>query len=76
MRKNYKTIPRSALLREIGKRVSNVRNYQTALGATKASGLPKFTEFEKQWLSEPQPMRTDCEKVLSGGEFVDVEISA
>lgn len=76
MRKNYKTIPRSALLREIGKRVSNVRTYQTALGASKASGLPKFAEFEKQWLSESQPLRTDLERVLSGDEFVNVEISA
>ncbi len=48
-RKNYETIPRSALLAELGKRVKNVRNYQEALGAG-ASALPKFDEFEKQWL--------------------------
>ena len=72
-RKNYETIPRSALLVEIGKRVENVRNYQQALG-TNASQLPKFTEFEKQWLTSPQPVRTDCEKALSDAGFVDVEI--
>ena len=72
-RKNYKTIPRSALLVELGKRVQNVRNYKVALGAN-ASSLPKFTEFEKAWLGDPQPMRTDCEHALSGAGFVDVEI--
>jgi len=73
MRKNYQTIPRSALLVELGKRVANVRNYQTLLGAN-ASSLPKFNEFEKTWLGSPQPMRTDCENALSGAAFVDVEI--
>lgn len=72
-RKNYETIPRSALLAEIGRRVRNVRNYKQALG-NKASQLPKFTEFEKPWLSDPQPLRTDCESALSGADFVDVEI--
>jgi hypothetical protein len=72
-RKNYETIPRSALLVELGKRVRNVRNYQVALG-NGASNLPKFTAFEKQWLNAPQPLRTDCENALSGADFVDVEI--
>jgi len=72
-RKNYETIPRSALLAEIGRRVKNVKNYQTLLG-TKASGLPKFVEFEKQWIGMPQPWRTDCEHELSNAEFVDVRI--
>jgi hypothetical protein len=75
MRKNYETIPRSALLKELGKRVQNVRNYQQALG-NRASLLPKFTEFEKLWLNAPQPMRTDCESALSNAPFVDVEIEA
>jgi beta-lactamase superfamily II metal-dependent hydrolase len=74
-RKNYETIPRSALLVELGKRVQNVRKYQTALGAA-ASALPKFREFEKQWLNAPQPWRTDCEHALNGADFVDVEIEA
>lgn len=74
-RKNYETIPRAALLAELGKRVGNVRNYQAAFGSA-ASSLPKFEEFEKAWLNLPQPLRTDCEKALSGIEFVDVEIEA
>jgi hypothetical protein len=72
-RKNYETIPRSALLAEIGRRVQNVRNYHTALG-TRAPTLPKYTQFEKPWLMMPQPWRTDCETMLSGKSFVDVEI--
>jgi hypothetical protein len=73
MRKNYATIPRSALLAEVGKRIRNVRNYHVLLGAA-ASTLPKFDEFEKHWLNLSQPARTDCEHALSGAGFVDVEI--
>ena len=72
-RKNYETIPRTALLVEIGKRVRNVRNYQAALGSG-ATQLPKYTQFEKAWINLPQPWRTDCEYALSGDPFVDVEI--
>lgn len=74
-RKNYQTIPRSALLAEIGKRVQNTRNYETALGPA-ASSLPRFDEFEAAWIGAPQPWRTDCEHALSGANFVDVEIEA
>jgi len=72
-RKNYATIPRSALLVELGKRVKNVRNYLEELGAG-ASSLPRFEEFEKLWLDKPQPWRTDCENALSGEPSVDVKI--
>jgi hypothetical protein len=74
-RKNYQTIPRAALLAELGRRVRNVRNYGQALG-NRASKLPKYQEFEKHWLNAPQPWRTDCERALSGAAFVDVEIEA
>ena len=74
-RKNYETIPRLALLADLGRRVLNVRNHQQALG-NNASPLPTFTEFEKPWLSNPQPLRTDCENKLSGVDFVDVEIES
>jgi hypothetical protein len=72
-RKNYATIPRSALLAEIGTRVSNIRNYEEELGA-RAPDLPKFTEYEKRWIGEDQPWRTDCELELTGIPYVDVEI--
>jgi hypothetical protein len=74
-RKNYETIPRSALLVEIGRRVRNVRNYSTALGP-RAPTLPKYVEFERPWLKKPQPWRTDLENMLAGDNYVDVEISS
>ena len=72
-RKNYETIPRSALLAEIGRRVQNTRNYKDALGTT-APTLPKYADFEKTWISLKQPWRTDFEPMLTGKNFVDVEI--
>ena len=72
-RKNYDVIPCSPLLAELGKRVKSVRNYSEELLDT-ASKLPGFSEFEKHWLNSPQPFRTDCENVLTGANFVDVEI--
>jgi hypothetical protein len=74
-RANYKTIPRSALLVEIGRRVSNVRNYFDELGDG-AADLPKYKDFEKEWLGKSQPVRTDCENALTGAAFVDVEIKS
>jgi hypothetical protein len=74
-RKNYETIPCSALLAELGKRVKSVKNYFGELGGA-ASKLPKFGEFEKEWLNSLQPLRTDCENALSDAAFVDVEIEA
>jgi hypothetical protein len=74
-RKNYETIPRAALLAEIGRRVGTVRNYNAALGAA-VSELPMFAAFEAPWIDLPQPLRTDCEQALSGEGFVDVEIEA
>ncbi|MFH1340471.1 MAG: metallohydrolase [Pseudomonadota bacterium] len=78
-RGNYKTIPRSELLAEIGKRVSNTKSYGAAF---KKSGVdtkevPKFGEFEKDFFTEPQPLRTDLERILgSSNGYVDVEIEA
>jgi hypothetical protein len=74
-RKNYETIPKAALLAELGKRVQNTRIYEQELGAG-ASSLPKYKDFEKQWLNAPQPQRTDCENALSNAAFVEVEIDA
>jgi hypothetical protein len=76
MRKNYKTIPRSALLAELGRRVVNARNYQAEFAGLGIEGndLPKFGEYESEWFGAPQPWRTDCEHLLSEGAFVDIEI--
>ncbi|MEH2624711.1 hypothetical protein V1292_002766 [Bradyrhizobium sp. AZCC 1719] len=78
-RGNYETIPRTDLLAEIGKRVSNTRNYANAFkkAGKKTSAVPKFSEFEKKSFSQPQPLRTDLERMLQESRgFVDVEIEA
>jgi hypothetical protein len=76
MRKNYKTIPRSALLTELGRRVHNSRNYQDAFAAKGIAdtGLPTFDDYEKPWFDALQPRRTDCEYLLSGVDRVDIPI--
>jgi beta-lactamase superfamily II metal-dependent hydrolase len=78
MRERFKTIPRSALLAELGKRVANTRDYKAAFTAKHitTSSLPEFAGYEKVWFAEPQPSRTDFERLLSGAEFLDVEIDA
>jgi hypothetical protein len=75
-RGRYKTIPRAELLVELGKRVQNVRNYQSELEAAgvDVKQLPYYREFERMWLSAPQPLRTDCEQILSDAPFVQVEL--
>src|SRR5262245_26459196 len=48
-RATYETIPRTDLLAEIGKRVSNTKVYSTAFkkAGLKTSDVPKFAKFEK-----------------------------
>lgn len=77
-RKNYKVIPESALLADLGRRVANTRNYDAALTAAglRPKDLPRYAEYEEEWLGEPQPWRTDCELMLTRKPFVDVEIEA
>ena len=76
-RGNYETIPRTDLLAEIGRRVSNTRNYADAFkkAGKKTSEVPKFGEFESKSFAKPQPSRTDLERMLLESKgFVDVEI--
>jgi hypothetical protein len=76
-RGNYPTIPRTDLLAEIGKRVTNTRNYAGAFkkAGKKTSEVPKFSEFEAKSFAKPQPLRTDLERILVDSTgFVDVEI--
>jgi phosphoribosyl 1,2-cyclic phosphodiesterase len=72
----YAPIPRALLLEQLGKRVSNGRNYQAELGDSRASALLRYDDLEKPWLDKLQPMRTDLEKILTDKDFVDVEIEA
>ncbi len=75
-RSTYATIPRSDLLVEIGKRVSNTRTYSTAFqqANVKTSTVPKFSEYEKASFGKPQPRRTDLDSMLASQGFIDVEI--
>jgi len=77
-RKNYKTIPKSEMLVVLGERVANVRNYSEALQAKgfDPKKLPLFKDFEKEFIDSPQPLRTDCELLLTDELFVDVELEA
>jgi hypothetical protein len=70
-RGNYPTIPRADLLAEIGSRVSNTKNYEQEFdrAGVKTSAVPKFREYERDSFGEPQPMRTDLERILGGDEF-------
>jgi hypothetical protein len=77
-RGTYKTIPRAALLAEIGTRVSNTRNYAEAFEneGLKTSDVPRFRDFAKASFAKPQPLRTDLETMLKAQRFVNVEIDA
>jgi len=73
---NYATIPRTDLLAEIGKRVSNTKNYDAAfkLAGVKTSAVLKFGEYERDSFAKPQPLRTDLERTLGSKGFIDAEI--
>ncbi|TPK87359.1 metallohydrolase [Mesorhizobium sp. B2-4-17] len=75
-RGNYETIPRSDLLAELGRRVSNTKNYAAAFAdaGLKTSVVPKFDDFESESFAKPQPFRTDLERMLGSQGFIDVEI--
>jgi hypothetical protein len=76
-RGRFKTIPRSDLLAEIGRRVASTKTYATKFkqAGIAQSNVPKFAEFEKKSFGEPQPLRTDLERMLGSDGFVDVEIA-
>jgi metallo-beta-lactamase superfamily protein len=77
-RKNYPTIPSSELLVDIGQRVASARNYADAFDAADIDPrqLNLYAQREKEWLTSPQPLRTDCELLLNEATFVDVELEA
>jgi len=70
----YESIPSAALLVELGKRVGNTRRYQAEMSAEQIADLPNYENFEKTWLDQAQPLRTDLEMLLTGKGFVEVMI--
>lgn len=78
--KVYKPIPAAELLVELGKRISNTRTYYQELSALDLD-FDEKQPFEDYWeyeqvncLMKPQPWRTDLENMLTGVDYVEVEI--
>jgi beta-lactamase superfamily II metal-dependent hydrolase len=76
----YETIPSPELLVELGKRTKNTRKYYDELAKVDVDFYQK-PPFKAVWehergdlLKAPQPWRTDLEKILTGKDYVDVEI--
>ena len=84
-REFYNPIPECKLLVDLARRVSNTSSYSARLAGkgidpssiwatTKAKKNQFFEKYERDFLDQPQPMRTDLELVADGRDFVDVEI--
>lgn len=84
-REFYNPIPECRVMVDVARRVSNTVNYgerfakkgikPELLWATPKAKEYKFYEtYEKSFLDQPQPVRTDLEFALNGNPFVEVEI--
>jgi hypothetical protein len=84
-REFYNPIPACKLLVDVARRVSNTTNYASRLAkkgidpksvwaTTKAKKNKFFEKYEKDFLDQPQPWRTDLEFVIDGKEFLEVKI--
>ena len=84
-REFYNPIPECKLLVDLARRVSNTRSYGERLAkkgidpksvwsTTKAKKNKFFERYEKEFLDQLQPLRTDLEFVAEGRDFVDIEI--
>jgi beta-lactamase superfamily II metal-dependent hydrolase len=84
-REFYNPIPDCDVLVDLARRVKNVSNYGARLKskgikAEEVWSTPKakrnkfFDKYEKEFLDKPQPTRTDLECLLTGSQFVEVEI--
>ena len=89
-REFYNPIPECELLVDLAQRVSNTRNYGKSLRkaglnpetdiwkSPKAKRYGFYEHYEKDFLEQPQPWRTDLEGVLDEGKkgYVEVTIEA
>ena len=84
-REFYNPIPECKLLVDIARRVSNTSSYGKRLKkkgidpksiwvTTKAKKNKFFEQYEKDFLDQPQPLRTDLEFVVEGSDCVEIEI--
>jgi beta-lactamase superfamily II metal-dependent hydrolase len=85
-REFYAPIPESELLVELARRVANTRNYADAMKkakidpatiwiTSKAKKNNFYEQYEKPFLDQPQPWRTDLETLLDKSQkgYVEVE---
>lgn len=86
-REFYNPIPECELLVDLARRVSNTRNYAESLKkakvdpktiwvSTKAKKNKFYETYEKDFLNQPQPWRTDLESLIDKNQkgFVELEI--
>jgi len=75
-RGKYETIPDAELMVELGRRIATTREYHRALTdrGIDPTSVPKFGGFEKKWIKEPQPLRTDFERMIDDCGFVELKI--
>jgi beta-lactamase superfamily II metal-dependent hydrolase len=84
-REFYDPIPECKRLVDLARRVSNTRVYGDVLKkkkiaptslwtSTKAKKNRFFDKYEKDFLDQPQPQRTDLEFVTEGSAFIEVVI--
>jgi len=71
-RGKYRSIPRGQLLTEIARRVDDVTNYANDLRDYKPRDVADFEAYERDWLRELQPPRTDFERIRKNQGFIDV----
>ena len=71
-RGKYRTIPRGQLLKEIARRVDGATTYADALRDYVPKDVADFEAYERDWLNELQPPRTDFERIRKNNGFIDV----
>ena len=71
-RGKYRTIPRGLLMTEIARRVQGTRIYEPDLKGFKPKDPADFKDFEQEWLSKAQPLRTDFERIRKPNGCIDV----
>ncbi|MDW9984278.1 MBL fold metallo-hydrolase [Sinorhizobium meliloti] len=71
-RGKYRTIPRGQLLKEIARRVDGATNYADDLRDYEPKDVADFVAYERDWLKELQPPRTDFERIRKNSGYIDV----
>jgi hypothetical protein len=73
MRKSYRSIPSAGVIKELGSRVSNTRDYDRELSEIQKNKLPNAAK-EAETLVYRQPRRTDFEELITGKIYTPITI--